>query len=76
MGRPCPLFDHRGLRRFHALVLHQNRLRVLYRTEAPQIDERVCHQFHGVVPTLQVLKPQQQPLKLVLPGKRPLHSVP
>ena len=52
-----------------------NSLRVLGRTEPPQIDECVGHQFHGVVSTLQVLKPQQQPLELVLPGKRPLYSV-
>jgi hypothetical protein len=53
-----------------------NPLQVLGRTEAPQVDECVCHQLHGVVSTLQVLKPQQQSLKLILPGKRPLHSVP
>ena len=53
-----------------------NRLQVLSGAEPPQIDECVCHQFHGVVPTLLVLKPQQQPLEFVFPGKHSLHSVP
>ena len=52
-----------------------NPLQVLGRTKPPQIDERVGHQFHGVVPTLQVLESQQQPLKFVFPGKSPLYPV-
>jgi hypothetical protein len=58
------------------IEIELNWLRVLGRTETPQIDERVHHQLHTVVPTLQVLKPQQQSFELVFPGKRPLHSIP
>jgi hypothetical protein len=58
------------------LHLKQNWLQVLGGTETPQIDERVRHQLHAVVPTLQVLKSQQQPFKLVFPCERSLHSVP
>ena len=53
-----------------------NWLQVLGRAEPPQIDERVGHQLHAIVPTLMVLEPQQQPLEFVLPGKRPLDAVP
>jgi hypothetical protein len=38
-----------------------NWLRVLGGTERTQIDQRVGHEFHAVMPTLLVLKPQQQP---------------
>jgi hypothetical protein len=34
-------------------------LRVLGRTEPPQIDQGVGHQLHSVVPMLDTLKPQQ-----------------
>jgi len=53
-----------------------NWLQVLGFAEPPHIDERVGHQLHAIVPTLMVLEPQQQPLKFVLPGKRPFDSVP
>src|SRR5207245_391836 len=53
-----------------------NWLQVLGYAEPPQIDECVGHQLHAIVPTLMVLEPQQQPLKFVLPGKRPFDSVP
>jgi hypothetical protein len=49
-------------------LLH-NWLRVLYTAEPPQIDERVGHQLHAVVPTLMVLEAQQQALKLNDPPK-------
>jgi hypothetical protein len=52
-----------------------NWLRVLSRTESPQIDQRVGHEFHTVMPTLLVLEPHQEPLEFVLPRKRPLHSI-
>jgi hypothetical protein len=42
--------------------LLMNPLQVLGRTEPPQVDEGVCHQLHSIMPTLQVSKPQQQPL--------------
>jgi len=53
-----------------------NWLRVLGRTESPQINQGVGHQFHAIVPTLQVPKPQQQPFEFVHPRERPLHSLP
>jgi NADH dehydrogenase/NADH:ubiquinone oxidoreductase subunit G len=56
-------------------ALGQSRLRVLCRTKPPQIDKGVGHQLHSVVPTLQVLESQQQPLELVFPGKRPVHTI-
>ncbi len=51
-------------------------LQVLGRAEPPHINERVGHQFHAIVPTLDVLKSQQQPLECVLPRKRLLHAIP
>jgi hypothetical protein len=51
-----------------------NWLRVLGGTELPQIDPRVDHEFHAVMPTLLVLKPQQQLLQFVLPRQRPLST--
>jgi hypothetical protein len=56
--------------------LRLNWLQVLGYAEPPHIDERVGHQLHAIVPTLMVLEPQQQPLKFVLPGKRPLDTIP
>jgi hypothetical protein len=53
-----------------------NWLRVLGTTETPQIDQGVRHQFHPIVALLNVLEPEQQPLKFVLPGKRPLDTIP
>jgi len=53
-----------------------NWLRVLRRAKAPQIDERVGHQFHLVVALLDVLETEQQPLAFVLPGKRPSDALP
>ena len=52
-----------------------NWLQVLGFAEPPHIDERVGHQLHAIVPALMVLEPQQQPLKCVLPGKRPFDPV-
>ena len=60
------LLDHR---------LAVNWLRVLGTAEMPDIDHRVGHQFHRIVPTLDALKPHQEPLEFVLPGKGPLHSI-
>jgi hypothetical protein len=39
-----------------------NWLRVLGYTKSPQIDQHVGHQFHAIMPTLLLLKPQQPPL--------------
>jgi hypothetical protein len=51
-------------------------LQVLGCTEPPHIDKGVSHQLHGVVPTLEVLEPQQKALEFVLPRKRPLDAIP
>ena len=51
-------------------------LRVLRYAKAPQIDKRVGHELHAIVPTLMVLEAQQHPLQFVLPRKRPLDAVP
>ena len=58
------------------LELCWNWLRVLGTTETPHIDQGVRHHLHAVVSLLDALKPKEQPLEFVLPGKRPLHSIP
>jgi putative ABC transport system substrate-binding protein len=65
------------LQLFYELIpmLKRNWLRVLGTAEMPHINHRVGHQFHRIVPTLEALKPHQEPLEFVLPGKRPLHSI-
>ena len=40
----------------------------------PQIDERVSHQLHTVVPLLNELEPQQQPFEFILPREGPFHA--
>jgi hypothetical protein len=57
-------------------VLSTNWLQVLDPTETPQIDQGVSHQLHPIVPLLDALKAEQQPLACVLPRKRPLHAIP
>src|SRR5436305_8997323 len=42
--------------------------------EMPQVDQRVGHQFHPIVPGLFELKTQQKPLELVLPREGSLHA--
>ena len=50
-------------------------LRVLDPAEMPHINHGVSHQFHRIVPTLDVLKPHQQPFEFILPRKRPFHAI-
>jgi hypothetical protein len=50
-----------------------NWLRVLGTTERSQMNQRICHQLHAIVPLLDAFKPPQQPLEFILPGKGPLH---
>jgi hypothetical protein len=57
-------------------ALGVNWLRVLYTAEPPQIEERVGHQLHAVVPTLMGLEAQQQALQFVLPCKGPFDALP
>ena len=53
-----------------------NWLRVLGTAETPQIDQGVSHQFHAVVPPLDVFETDQQSLEFILPRKRPFHAIP
>ena len=51
-------------------------LRVLGTTETPLIDHGVGHQFHPVVPLLDVPKTEQQPFEFVLLRKGPFYPIP
>ena len=51
-----------------------NWLRVSGTAKMPQVDKRVRHQLHAVVPLLNELELQQQSLEFILPGKGPLHA--
>jgi len=51
-----------------------NRLRVSGTTKMPQVDQRICHQLHAIVPLLDELEPQQQPFEFILPREGPLHA--
>ena len=53
-----------------------NWLQVLGATELAQIDQRVRHQFHAIVPLLDTFKSEQQSLELIFPGKGALHAHP
>src|SRR6266850_2845641 len=53
-----------------------NWLQVLGGAETPHIDQGVRQQLHPIVPLLNVFKTEEQPLELVLPRKRPFHSIP
>jgi hypothetical protein len=50
-----------------------NWLRVLGTTARSQINQRICHQFHAIVPLLDAFKTPQQALECIRPGKGPLH---
>src|SRR2546428_5730707 len=56
--------------------LTNNWLRVLGTTERSQVDQRVCHQLHAIMPLLDAFKSQKQPLELVFPGKGPFDTHP
>ena len=51
-----------------------NWLQVLGTAERSQVDQRVRHQLHAIVPLLDTFKSEQQSLELVFPGKRPLDT--
>ena len=53
-----------------------NWLQVLGTAERSQIYQHVRHQLHAIVPLLDAIKPQQQPLELIFPRKGPLHAHP
>jgi hypothetical protein len=56
--------------------LHDNWLQVSGTAERSQIDQRVRHQLHAIVPLLDTFKAEQQTLARVLPGKGPLDTHP
>jgi hypothetical protein len=56
--------------------LPDNWLQVLGATELAQIDQRVRHQFHAIVPLLDTFKAEQEPLEFVLLRKGPLDPHP
>src|SRR5262245_44769045 len=49
-----------------------NWLQVLGTAERSQVDQRVCHQLHAIMPLLNAFKAEQQPLEFVFPCKGPL----
>jgi hypothetical protein len=53
-----------------------NWLQVLGPTERSQVDQGIGHQLHPIVPLLNTLKPQEEPLELVFPGKGPFDTHP
>ena len=55
-------------------LLPLNWLQVLGTTELSQINQRVRHQLHAIVPLLDAFKSQKQPLELIFPRKGPLDT--
>ena len=52
--------------------LSNNWLQVSGTAERSQLDQRVRHQLHAIVPLLDAFKTEQQPLELIFPRKGPL----
>ena len=84
-GPPALMTSARGRRRQVATQYqfcprpccqYYNWLQVLGGAETPHIDQGVRQQLHPIVPLLNVFKTEEQPLELVLPCKRPFHSIP
>jgi len=53
-------------------ALNHNWLQVSGTAERSQVDQRVRHQLHAIVPLLDAFKTQQQALELIFPRKGPL----
>ena len=53
-----------------------NWLQVSGTAERSQVDQRVRHQLHAIVPLLDAFKTEQQPLELIFPRKGPLDPHP
>src|SRR5215467_10762213 len=53
-----------------------NWLQVSGTAERSQVDQRVRHQLHAIVPLLDTFKSEQQPLELIFPRKGPLDTHP
>jgi hypothetical protein len=51
-------------------------LQVLGPAERSQIDQRIRQQLHAIVPLLDALEPQEEPLELIFPRKRPFDTPP
>jgi hypothetical protein len=60
----------------HLQVIGKNWLRVSDTAERSQVDQRICHQLHAIVPLLDTFKAEQQSLELVFPGKGALDAHP
>src|SRR5499426_3287280 len=56
--------------------MRSNWLRVSDTAERSQVDQRIGHQFHAIVPLLDAFKAEQQPLELIFPRKGPLDTHP
>ena len=73
----CPLRTlHEMVQGFERTCLQINWLRVSDTTERSQVDQRIGHQLHAIVPLLDTFKSEQQPLEFVLPRKGPLDTHP
>ena len=53
-----------------------NWLQVSGTAERSQVDQRIGHQLHPIVPLLDAFKAEQQPLELIFPRKGPLDTHP
>jgi hypothetical protein len=51
-------------------------LRVSDTAERSQVDQRIGHQLHAIVPLLDTFKSEQQPLEFIFPCKGPLDTHP
>jgi len=51
-------------------------LQVLGTAELAQIDQRVRHQLHPIVPLLDTFKSEQEPLELIFPRESPFDTHP
>ena len=49
-------------------------MRVLGTAELAQIDQRVCHQLHAIMPLLDTFKAEQESLAFIFPGKGALDA--
>src|SRR5215813_3339654 len=61
----CLLMDANPKFPIHFLNIY-NWLRVSDTTEGSQVDQRIGHQLHAIVPVLETFKSEQQPLAFVL----------
>jgi hypothetical protein len=57
-------------------LLNVNWLRVLDAAEGAQVDQRVCHHLHAIMPLLDAFKTAQQPFERIFPGKGALDAHP